>query len=55
MSFPSGTPGFSAFSFARLGLFGKELFKVEGLRIGKGSKIIANKIIICEPGKSERV
>src|SRR6185295_2206715 len=44
----SGKPGYSAFNSARFGLFDKELFQVEGFRIGKGSKIIANKIFICE-------
>src|SRR4029078_2554020 len=48
-------PGNSALSEARSGLFCKELFQVERFRIGKGSKIIANKIFICDCGESERV
>src|SRR5690349_19193715 len=55
VQFFQGNQAISGFSPALLGLFGKELFQVEGFRIGKGSKIIANKIFICEHRESERV
>src|SRR6185295_13811899 len=54
-NFYKGTRASSALRVARSGLFCKELFQVERFRIGKGSKIIANKIFICDCRESERV